>query len=70
MVKRNYKNVSINFNLDNESDKAIYEWLCSKRAKTAFIKDMLEDLMNNSAPVATINSNNNDLSSDDIDIDI
>ena len=69
MVKRNYKNVSINFNLDNESDIAIYEWLCSKRAKTAFIKDMLEDLMNNSAPGANINLNN-DLSSDDIDIDI
>lgn len=69
MVKRNYKNVSINFNLDNESDKAIYEWLCSKRAKTAFIKDMLEDLMNNSAPGANINLNN-DLSSDDIDIEI
>lgn len=44
-MSRNYKNISVNFNLDNPKDKMMYEWLIEKRAKTAFIKDVLENYM-------------------------
>lgn len=67
MTKRNYKNVSVNFNLDDEKDRAIYEWLMNKRAKTAFIKDMLEGLMQESNP--TKEEPKSDLSKADLDFD-
>lgn len=67
-MTRNYKNVSINFNLDNPKDKVIYEWLIQKRARTAFIKDMLEDIMEDTK--VQDNKHDNSLSSDDIEIDI
>lgn len=44
--ERNYKAINVNFNLDDEKDKALFDFLSTKRAKTAFIKDILEDYMN------------------------
>ncbi|MGL5190900.1 MAG: hypothetical protein ACRC7S_14760 [Cetobacterium sp.] len=67
MTKRNYKNVSVNFNLDDEKDKAIYDWLSCKRAKTAFIKDVLEEIMAKTNSITE--EPKSDLSKDDLDFD-
>ena len=41
----NYKKITINFNLNNLKDRIIYNYLMLKRAKTAYLKDLVEKEM-------------------------
>lgn len=43
----NYKTIPINFNLDNSEEEKIYNWIRNKRGRGGFIKDILEEKMNN-----------------------
>lgn len=36
-----YKKITINFNLDNERDKMLYDYLMEKGYKTAYLKNLI-----------------------------
>lgn len=55
---KSYKQVNVNFNLDNDTERKMYEYLTSKRGKGNYIKDLIEADMNGavilSAPVEKV----------------
>lgn len=55
---KSYKQINVNFNLENDIERKIYEYLSSKRGKGNYIKDLIEADMNGaviiSAPVEKV----------------
>jgi hypothetical protein len=68
--KKNYKIVNINFNLDNEKDLELYNYLKAKRGRGNFIKDLIESYLagDTAAPITNI-SKKEEITIDDTDID-
>lgn len=43
---RNYKKITVSFNLDDEYDRKMYDYLMNIKYKTAYIKKLVEGEMN------------------------